>query len=474
MYRDVINWMGQRAFVIEVKTDNAGTSTSSQFTIPTTGATYNYSIRTQEHSLTGLTGSTTLTFSTPGTYQIEIRGVFSRIFFNNGGDRLKLLRVVQWGDISWASLQNAFNGCANMDVTASDTPRLSSVVNLGSCFNGCSSLVNSNGSISLWNTSTITNMATVFNGATQFNQNLGAWNVSSATSFSGMFQGATNFNNGGSSDINNWSIRTSAAVDMSNLFRSTSFNQPIGNWNTSAVTNMAGMFFSNTAFNQSIGTWNTSAVTNMSQLFFGASSFNQQIGTWNTSAVTTMQQMFQGATSFNQDISSWNTSSVTTMQVMFSGATSFNQSIGTWNISSVTSIAFMFNGATAFNQNISTWNVSSVTTFDSVFSGASSFNQNLGSWSFKLTGITSIGSFFRNSGMSTANYTDTIVGWANYVKNNSAPYNLAMATQTGRVFQNSRAGGANFANAQAARTYLTTATGSGGAGWSITGDTIIA
>ncbi len=474
MYRDVITFMGrQRAFVIEVKTDNVGTSTSSQFTIPTTGGAYNYSVTTQEHNLSGLTGSTTLTFSTPGTYQIEIRGVFSRIFFNNLGDRLKLLRVVQWGDISWVSFVNAFNGCSNMDVTASDTPRLSGVVTLQSCFVGCSSLINANGSIGSWNTTTITNMATVFNNATQFNQNLGAWNVSSVLFFSAMFQGATNFNNGGSSDINNWSLRTTGTIDMSSIFRSTSFNQPIGSWTTSAVTNMAGMFFGCVTFNQAIGSWNTAAVQNMSQVFFNNTSFNQDISGWNTSAVKNMTQMFSSASSFNQPIGTWNTSAVTTMFLMFQSATSFNQDISSWDTSSVTNMQFMFNSAIAFNQNISSWNVSAVTTFGQIFQGATAFNQNLSAWTLKLTGITNMDSFFRSSGMSTANYTDTLVGWANYVFNNSSPYSLALTVQTSRTFQNSRSGGANFANAGAARTYLTTATPTG-AGWTITGDTVIA
>jgi surface protein len=449
MYRDVITFMGrQRAFVIEVKTDNVGTSTSSQFTIPTTGTGYTYSVITQEHNLSGQTGNVTLTFATAGTYTVEIRGAFPRIFFNNAGDRLKVLKVLQWGDISWISFANAFNGCSNMDVTASDTPRLSGVVNLGACFVGCSSLINANGSIGSWNTATITNMATVFNNATQFNQNLGAWNVSSVLFFSAMFQGATNFNNGGSSDINNWSLRTTGTIDMSSMFRSTSFNQPIGNWNTSAVTNMFAVFFGNSSFNQDISSWNTSAVTNMQSLFFGATSFNQPIGGWTTSAVQSMQQMFQGATSFNQYIGLWNTAAVTTMQ-------------------------FMFVSATSFNQDISTWNVSSVTSFGEMFSGASTFNQNLSTWSLKLTGITAFDRVFRFSGMSTANYTDTIVGWANYVFNNSGPYSLSFILQSGRTFQNSRSGGANFATAGAARTYLTTTTPTG-AGWTITGDTVIA
>ncbi len=76
---------------------------------------------------------------------------------------------------------------------------------------------------------------------------------------------------------------------------------------------------------------------------------------------------------------------------------------------------------------------------------------------------------FESSGMDAANYTDTIVYWANYAFDNAGtPTSVNMSTQTGRTFDTSRSGGANFADAGAARTYLITTLG-----WTITSDTVI-
>ena len=56
-----------------------------------------------------------------------------------------------------------------------------------------------------------------------------------------------------------------------------SFNQPVGKWNTSNVTDMHGMFSNAESFNQPIGEWNTSKVWNMGRMFASAGSFNQPI-----------------------------------------------------------------------------------------------------------------------------------------------------------------------------------------------------
>ena len=124
------------------------------------------------------------------------------------------------------------------------------------------------------------------------------------------------------------------------LPKGSSFNEDIGDWDVSAVTDMNNAFHENNAFNQDIGKWNTRAVTSMEWMFNEANAFNKDIGKWDVGAVTDMLGMFYGAYVFNQNIGEWNTGSVTSMNRMFLNAFAFNQDIGDWNVAKVYDMRF--------------------------------------------------------------------------------------------------------------------------------------
>ena len=104
--------------------------------------------------------------------------------------------------------------------------------------------------------------------------------------------------------------------------------------------------------------------------YFHPNTFNQDIGGWDVSNVTNMKHMFRQAYVFNQDISRWQTGSVTNMERMFTFSYEFNQDISDWNVSNVTNLFATFESARALNQDFTGWDVSNVTTFQGMFMNA--------------------------------------------------------------------------------------------------------
>jgi surface protein len=392
------------AFVTTWKTDHPGSSNNNSITIPTTGGGYNYDVdwnNDGNFDELGLTGSVTHDFGAAGTYTIRIRGTFPRIYFNNEGDKEKLLSVDHWGNQTWASMEYAFAGCENMILNALDTLDLTGMTSMKGMF---LNVLNFNSDISFWDVSAITDMSDLFSG-TSFNQNIESWDVSNVTDMSCMFCDNGVFNQ----PINNWDV--SSVTNMGDMLSSLfDFNQPLDQWDVSNVTNMQGILTGSTSFNQDISGWDVSSVTNMTSMFNNATAFNQDIGGWDVSNVTNMQGIFYSATSFNQDIGGWDVSNVTNMTGMFNNATAFNQDIGGWDVSNVTIMWNLFKNAPSFNQDIGGWDVSSVTDMRYMFDNATAFNQDLGAWN--VSNVTDMLDMFNGVTLSTANYDALLIGWS--------------------------------------------------------------
>ncbi len=141
------------------------------------------------------------------------------------------------------------------------------------------------------------------------------------------------------------------AVKMWCSDRATAIAQhgPIGEWDTSGVTDMSRLF-RDKYFNDDISGWNVSKVTNMRWMFGDAAAFNQPLEKWGVSSVFDMAYMFHGARAFNQPLDKWDVSNVKSMRHMFMRATAFNQPLDKWDVSNVKDMTQMFLNAQGFSQ----------------------------------------------------------------------------------------------------------------------------
>jgi hypothetical protein len=151
---------------------------------------------------------TNVTISITGT-----GGGITGFRFNNGGDKLKIKNISQWGDLKLGNSHGYFHGASNLKITATD-------------------LLNTIGTTTMFNAFRATGIDTV--------PNMGSWDMSAVTNMHNMFEEAS------------------------------LFNEPsIGSWDTSKVKSMEAMFKGASLFNQSLASWNIGEVTSMIEMFEG-------------------------------------------------------------------------------------------------------------------------------------------------------------------------------------------------------------
>jgi hypothetical protein len=305
----------QSAFTLMVFTGNPGTSASNQFRLPlVSGYVYNFVVDWGDGHAEVITTSTSPThnYASEGIYLVKItenvNSGFPAIFFNNDGDRLKLLQITNWGDVTWTTMAHAFYGCSNLTITATDqaTAKTGNVTDFSYAWSFCSGLT----SFPVLNTSAGTNFSLAWyhcSGLTSFpnlNTSAGtnfncAWSgCSGLTSFPNLNTSAgTNFsfawyvcsglisfpalNTGAGTDFTcAWygcsGLTSFPALDTSkgtNFFDAWSLCSGLLSFpvlNTSAGTNFSFAWY-NCSKLTSFPTLNTSAGTNFSYAWYGCS-----------------------------------------------------------------------------------------------------------------------------------------------------------------------------------------------------------
>ena len=311
----------------------------------------------------------------------SMRGMFlNQIKVNFDVSKWKVSKVT---DMKWM-----FYGAANFNGIGLDQWKTDSVKDMSIMFAGAYKL---NDSIAIdlngWDVSNVTNMRSMFSGAVLFNGDISNWDTSSVVEMNTMFIDAQAFN----ADISGWGV--SSVTNMRYMFnRAYAFNQDIGSWDVSNVTDMLGMFGNTQSFNnggvggENIGLdkWKVGKVTDMGSMFYNNPVFDQNIGSWDVSNVTNMRYMFTSAKLFNnggvggsgQGLDKWDVSNVTDMELMFSSATSFNQDIGSWKVGNVRNMSRMLRAIQqpGFNYDLGNWDVSNVTDMRFMFYATNIFN----------------------------------------------------------------------------------------------------
>jgi len=430
------------------------------------GATIDWGDGSGEQTL--LNGNNDHTYSIKGIYNVKVGGTFGPKI-NSSGYGLNFINITHFGDdVVHPTMYLGWRLCANLDITAYDTPTISNNGQIGYCFQRNHRLVNANGSVGNWDVSNIN------------------------SSWPAVFQDCSRFN----VDISKWTPPSS--VNLGSFLRDAkSFNRPIGTWNTS-VTDLTSTLQGAKKFNQPLTNWTLPA--SLSQTFRNATSFNSFPGT-PSGTFTNLYYAFQGADAFNQDITSWDVSGVTNFTACFQGADAFNQPIGSWTINTTpganVNMEGMFYTTPAFNQNISSWDMSevskvsqfgaynygngfpapgittdkitslqfvsrktdsnsswftsidwsNVTTIYYAFEGNDTLNQDFGDVDISsLTNATA--AFSGNDAFNTSNVTSTLTKWAIKVYNGNGNTGVnATSIFSGRTFDNSQTsdtGGTSF------------------------------
>lgn len=184
-------------FKMQIQTTTANQS----FTLPTrSGYTYNATVLWGDGTQSSVTGhniNNSKTYATAGTYDIEIKGTFDAMYFNNSGSKDLVKKILSWGDSDFngfVSLEYGFYGCSNLSELATGAIKVKSNSSEGQmllfAFGDCTKITTIPDSNLLRNCTSATLMNGIFRNCklTSLPNDLFKYNIN-ATSFSSALSG---------------------------------------------------------------------------------------------------------------------------------------------------------------------------------------------------------------------------------------------------------------------------------------------
>ncbi|WP_298516759.1 BspA family leucine-rich repeat surface protein [uncultured Kordia sp.] len=448
-------------FIMVWKTTSNNESIRFQFT-GATGNNNSYTVDWGDGTVDNdVSGNRQHTYAQAGTYEVKLSGEF-RFRYNNlsaaTSTRLKLYEIKQWGANQWTSTAQAFYGCENLKITATDVPDLSLVSNMEDMFRNCNALKDLGGKMGSWDVSNVDNFSSMFQGANNFDTHLGNWNLSNAMDMSNMLNGSglssgsydltlvgwrnnpntpSNINLGASgltycnavsehdyldNDLN-WSLNdaglncptdepfitkweTTTANETitipieTNILNPIIYNYYVDWGDGSPITFETGEA---THAYVTAGIYDVKITGEFPQIRFENSTTSNRnkilsIEQWGTIQWRNFSRAFRGCSNIvinATDIP--DLSSVTSLLYMFEGTSSLVDNggrINDWDTSTITQTGYMFQNS-SFNEDINNWDVSNVTFMGFMFRNNTNFNQPLNDW--ELSENVSLFEMFKNA-----------------------------------------------------------------------------
>lgn len=223
------------------------------------------------------------------------------------------------------------------------------------------------------------------------------WQVDQVTDFSWLFSNDASLGEAnvlidvnavslGGIDVGNW--HTTAATNLQGVFQGVNRNgvRPrtinVANWQVDHVTNMSELFAETTLGPLDLSKWHVDQVTDMSGMFARVEGLeNLDLSQWHVGHVTTMAEMFRETTDLEHlNIGNWDVSHVTDMHAMFYGTMLPKLALNQWDVSNVTNMAGMFKWSALTDLQIGDWQTGHVTNMGHMFEQADLAALDLNRW----------------------------------------------------------------------------------------------